>query len=483
MNIAVRTEQASPIDYTSYLGDQRLEVRGNGIAAEMLQKETVILNQLADTRADLVAGSRFFNNARVSLEALQDEATTRCAELVQDRHILAVQDTSEINYQHHAENLDTHDPDLGPLGNNRDIGFFLHPMLALDAQDGFPLGVSEMYLWNRDWDRPTKEERKYKTLPIEEKESYRWIQTGLRTKDLLAEAARVTIIADREADIYEEFVALPDEQTHLLIRSTHNRCVYGDENAPDGDVPDKLFEYIGSQPIVGTYTLNIPKGHTKRQERTADIAVRFCPVKLARPKNAVNKALPEYVEVYAVEAKEVASSVPAGEKPILWRLLTTHTVHTFAEALQIIQWYRWRWTIEQLFRILKAQGLNVEASQLEHGAALKKLVVIAVSTALRILQLTMERDGTSGRPGTIVFSETELEFLRIVLNVYEGSSVQQQNPFPVDSLAWAAWIIGRIGGWKGSYKKAAPAGPITMKRGLEIFNQLFTGWLLQKMCA
>ncbi len=125
----------------------------------------------------------------------------------------------------------------------------------------------------------------------------------------------------------------------------------------------------------------------------------------------------------------------------------------------------------------------MEASQLEHGAALKKLVVIAVSTALRILQLTMERDGTSGRPGTIVFSETELEFLRIVLNVYEGSSVQQQNPFPVDSLAWAAWIIGRIGGWKGSYKKAAPAGPITMKRGLEIFNQLFTGWLLQKMCA
>lgn len=407
MNIAIRTEQASPIDDISYMGDQRLEERGNRIAAEMFQKETVILNQLADTRAELVASSRFFNNTRVSLEGLQDEAITRCAELVQGCHVLAIQETSEINYQHHTEKLEKSDPDLGPLGNNRDMGFFLHPMLVVDAQDGFPLGVSEIYLWNRAWDRPTKAERKYHTLPIEEKESSRWIQTGLRTKELLTEAASVTIMADREADLYEEFIELPDEQPHLLIRSSHNRCVSRDEGALDDEVPDTLLEYLGSQPVAGRYTLEIPKGHTKRQARTAEIEVRFCPVTLARPKNAVNKALPEYVEVYAVEAKEVASSVPAGEKPILWRLLTTHPVHTFGEAVQIIQWYRWRWMIEQFFRILKSQGLDVEASQLESGAALKKMVVMAISTALRILQLTLERDGTSGRPGTIVFSETE----------------------------------------------------------------------------
>lgn len=476
MNIAVRTHQESPIDYTSYLGDYRLEMRGNDIAAEMLQKETVMLNQLAETRADLVGSSRFFKNDRVSMEALQDEATTRCAEVVQGLHVLAIQDTSEINYQQHAEQLEKTDPDLGPLGNNRDIGFFLHPMLVLDAQDGFPLGVSAIYLWNREWDQPTKEERRYNTLPIEEKESYRWIQTGRQAKDLLSEAASVTIIADREADIYEEFVDLPDERTHLVVRSTHNRCVYDQED-------DKLFEFVGGHGVAGTYTLEIPTGHTKRQERTADIEVRFCPVKLARPKNAVKKALPEYVDLYVVEAKEVASSVPAGEAPILWRLLTTHRVTTFAEALHIIHWYRWRWIIEQFFRVLKHQGLDVESSQLETGAGLKKLVTMAVSTALRILQLTLERDGASGRPATLVFSVTELECLRMLLNVYEGSSKQQQNPFPVNSLAWAAWIIGRIGGWKGSYKQADPAGPITIKRGVEIFNQVFTGWLLQKMCS
>lgn len=474
MNIAVRTNQASPIDYTSYFGDQRLEVRGNGIAAEMFHKETVILNQLADTRAELVGSSRFFKNDQVTQEALQDEATTRCAELAQGLHVLAIQDTSELNYQHHAEKLEKTDPDLGPLGNNRDIGFFLHPMLVVDAQDGFPLGFSALYLWNREWDQQTKAERAYKALPIEEKESFRWIRTGQATKDLLSEAARVTIIADREADIYEEFVALPDAKTHLLIRSTQNRRV-ADQDA-------KLFEYVGRQAVAGTYTLEIPKGHSKREARTAEIEVRCCPVKIARPMNASNKALPESVAVYAIEAKEVASSVPAGEEPILWRLLTTHPVSTFAEALQIIQWYRWRWIIEQLFRTLKHQGLEVEASQLTTGAGLKKLVIMALSTALRILQLTLERDGTSGRPGTVVFSGAELEFLHVLWHGYEGSSIQQKNPFPVNSLAWAGWIIGRIGGWKG-YKKAAPAGPITIKRGLESFNQLFTGWLLQKMCA
>jgi len=107
---------------------------------------------------------------------------------------------------------------------------------------------------------------------------------------------------------------------------------------------------------------------------------------------------------------------------------------------------------------------------------------MALSTALRILQLTLERDGSFGRAGTVTFSESELECLAVLQNMYKGSTVKQKNPFPINSLAWSAWIIGRIGGWKG-YKKAGPAGPITIKRGLEKFNQFFTGWLIQKIYA
>ena len=249
--------------------------------------------------------------------------------------MLAIQDTSEINYQHHVGKLALKDADLGPLGNNRDIGFFLHPMLVVDRRDGFPLGVSDIYAWNRTWNHATKTQREYKKLPIEDKESFRWIRSGQVTKEVLCEAESVTIIADREADIYEEFIEVPDDKTHLLIRATQNRVL--------ADQEEKLFEYVGKQVVSGTYTLEIPKGHSKRQGRTADIEVRFCPVKIARPKNALNKTLPEYVELYALEAKETASSVPAGEDPICWRLLTTHCVSSFSDACEIIQWYRWRW--------------------------------------------------------------------------------------------------------------------------------------------
>jgi len=474
MNRAISHHQKCCIDYTSCFGDSRLDVRGNTIASAMLEKGTVILNRLSENRAEVVSSGLFFQNDRVSQEILRDEATTRCAEVSQGLHVLAIQDTSEINYQHHAGKLDRADADLGPLGNNRDIGFFVHPTLVVDARDGFPFGVSDIYVWNRTWNHATKTQREYKKLPIEDKESVRWIRSGQVTRELLCGADQVTIVADREADIYDEFIEVPDDKTQLLIRSTQNRILV--------DQPDKLFEHIGHAEVWGTYGLTIPQGHSKRQGRLAEIEVRCCPVKIARPKNTVNKTLPEYVALYAIEAKETAATLVDGEEAICWRLLTTHCVNSFADACKIIQWYRWRWIIEQLFRTLKQQGLDVEASQIETGAGLKKLVIMAVSTALRILQLTLERDDNFGRAGTIVFSEWELECLRAFQPMYEGSTVKQKNPFPVNSLAWAAWIIGRLGGWKG-YRKAGPAGPVTIKRGLEKFNQLFTGWLLQKMYA
>lgn len=474
MNPAISHQHKCCIDYTSCFGDSRLDVRGNTIASAMLEKGTVILNRLSENRAELVSSSLFFQNDRVSQEILRDEATTRCAEASQGLHVLAIQDTSEMNYHHHDGKLEREDVDLGPLGNNRDIGFFVHPTLVVDARDGFPLGVSDIYVWNRTWDHATKTQREYKKLAIEDKESFRWIRSGQATRELLCGADQVTIVADREADIYDEFIEVPDNKTHLLIRSTQNRVL--------ADQHEKLFEHIGHEEVWGTYFLKIPHGHSTRQGRLAEIEVRCCLVKIARPKNTVNKTLPDFVELYAMEAKETAASMVAGEDAICWRLLTTHGVNSFAAACVIIQWYRWRWMIEQLFRTLKQQGVDVEASQIETGAGLKKLVIMAVSTALRILQLTLERDDQFGRAATIVFSERELECLRAFQTLYEGATVKQKNPFPVTSLAWAAWIIGRIGGWKG-YRKAGPAGPVTIKRGLETFNQLFTGWLLQKMYA
>ncbi len=94
-------------------------------------------------------------------------------------------------------------------------------------------------------------------------------------------------------------------------------------------------------------------------------------------------------------------------RPILWRLLTTHPVDNAGQALQIVQWYAWRWNIEQLFRILKTEGLQIQRSQLESGIALKKLCVMALQTALLIMQLIADRDNESQQRATIIFSKEE----------------------------------------------------------------------------
>jgi hypothetical protein len=449
-----------------------LENRGEEIVKKMIEKETAVLNQLSNNRAELVGASRFFNNISVTEEILIEESAGRCQNAVKGRHVLAIQDTSEINYESHRGKLSHQDPELGPVGNDKNIGFFIHPVLVLEQESAFPLGIADVHVWNRNWDKKTKKERNYQSLPIEEKESYRWIECSEASKNVLSESASVTIVADREGDIYEEFVRVPDEKTDLVIRSSYNRKLH--------DSNEKLFEHFEQMESMGTYNLEIKKSQRKRTPRLATMEVKYDKVKIARPSNLNKTDYPdEYIELYAIFAVERAETIPEGEEGVLWRILTTHEINSLSEAVEVVYWYSLRWRIEELFRTLKSKGLDVESSQLETGAGLKKLVLMALNAALIIMQLVGDRDGEAGQLGDLVFNEEELECLKEVEKKYEGKTELSKNPFDEYSLAWAAWIIGRMGGWKG-YRKAGPAGPITMKRGLQQFSTLFKGWLLHK---
>lgn len=431
------------------------------------------MNRLSKNRADQVAYSRFLKNESVSLEELIEESVSHCSQLVKGRHVLSIQDSSDFNYKSHADRLDKSDEDLGPLGAHHSIGFFLHPSLVVDAVSQSVLGFSDIHLWNRDYDDQDKHERAYKQQPIEEKESYRWISSSQSSQSRLSSADHITIIADRESDIYEEFVMIPDQRSDLLIRSRDNRCLY--------DRPEKLFDYLSSQDLAGTYRIKLKSDkRSNRQEREALIEVRYCRLKIKRPQNRAKTDLPAYVELYAIEARERIDNLPAGEKPVLWRLLTTHRVENFDAACQMISWYSLRWLIEQLFRTLKHKGLDLLSSQLEKGASLKKLTVMALQVAIKIMQLVQEREGKAGIDANVLFSEPEIDFLEKVVPTYEGKTQKQKNPYPARSLAWAAWAIARMGGWKG-YKSEAKPGPITMKRGLQEFELMMAGWGLAEL--
>jgi hypothetical protein len=282
---------------------------------------------------------------------------------------------------------------------------------------------------------------------------------------VLAGAAMVTVIADRESDIYAEWARLPAPSFHLLTRAMHDRAVVG-----GGTLSTAPGLRAG-----GAREIELP-ARPGRPKRVAKLALRFGRVSLVRPRNTRERDLPKHVALSLVQVVE--RDPPDGVEPIEWRLLTTHAVEDDAAAWRIVDWYRRRWTIEQLFRTLKQQGLRLEDSQVEHADRLLKLTAIAAHAACLTMQLVHARDGASGQPAEIAFTPSEIDALDVLIPSLEGKTALQKNPHPPRSLAWAAWAIAKLGGWDG-YPASKPPGPITFRHGLHQFRAIVTGWRLR----
>lgn len=228
--------------------------------------------------------------------------------------------------------------------------------------------------------------------------------------------------------------------------------------------------------LAGTASIEL-RARPGRPAR-AHLETRFARVTLKRPAHLVrhDKDLAATVEVSLVEVREI--DAPTDREPILWRLLTTHEIGDAAMAWRVVGWYRQRWVIEQFFRTLKQQGLQLEDSQVETAERLIKLTAIAARAACTVMQLVQARDGQSMQQAGIVFSPVEMDALQALLPELEGkTALQKKNSHPPRSLAWAAWIIAKLGGWDG-YPKSKPPGPITFRHGLQHFRSIALGWRL-----
>lgn len=426
----------------------------------MVTRQSVCLRRLADDRAQQVQFGRWLANDKVNAEALLAKASARTAAAASGRHVLAIQDTSELNYQAHAGRVSG----LGTVGNGTDVGMFIHPLLAVDADNGACLGLAQLYQWNRTG----KADARYRRLPIEDKESYRWLKVAEAGKKCLSEAAMLTVVADRESDIYEEWARLPDARTHLLTRVCRDRTL-----ATGG----ALYAWLDAQPVQGIYEFDVPARPGKRSAHRARLTVRFGRVAIKRPKSCPDRGAPRQIELNVIEVRELSETVVGKEAPIHWRLMTTHAIASLEDALRCVAWYRQRWHIEQLFRTLKKQGLNMESSQLETAEGLGKLSCMAIQAAVRILQLTQARDGGTDAKAGDVFEAHEIEIMQRILHTLEGKTQKQKNPHPPESLAHASWVIARLGGWKGYASEAKP-GPITMFHGLKRLEAICYGWHL-----
>jgi hypothetical protein len=401
------------------------------------------VRQLGGGRAGEMRIARFLHNPRVTEEEMLSTALARTSAQVGGRHVLAIQDTSALRV------------------DEKGVGLSFHPVIAVDAHDGAVLGlVDNVVLTRGGGERATRKQRDFR-----DKDSRRWLE-GAQSAAALAEAgaACVTVVEDREGDIYECF-ALRPAGVEKLVRAAQDRRL------ADGG---SLFSKADGWVEAGRMTLDLPAA-PGRKARTAELSVSFGKVEILRPKTRkAAGGLPASLELTLVIGREI--DPPQGQEPALWFLITTHQVGDIADARRIIGFYRLRWTIEQLFRTMKTKGFDVEALRQEPDGPLEKLVTAILIAAVKVMQLVAERDGKACRPLAEGLDPDDQPALERVCQSLEGKTERQKNPHPKASLAYAAWVFARLGGWTGYYGKP---GPIVMLRGLTQFHAIKHGWTLR----
>ena len=363
-------------------------------------------------RAQTVRYGRFLANEKVTLEALLAGWSEQTRFAAAGLNVLAIQDTSEINFKTTPERR----RGLGEIGKGSGRGVLLHAMLALDADSDACLGLVAGEVWTR----PGRVTVPHAKRPLEERESRRWLSTAERAKDLLKAAACVTVIDDREGDIYAKWASVAAQNFHLLTRSMHDRALI------DGA---SLYAAAAAFPIADVTTIDLPARAHQPARQAKLFSLRFGLVTIKRPQGA-SPSLANSVDLTLIDVVEV--SPPAGAEPLHWRLLTTHEVADAAAAWRIVGWYKKRWTI----RLMKTEGLQLEDSRLETADRLLKLTAIAAKAAVITLQLVQARDGRSAEPASRAFNEEQIELLAALATKYRGRTALQTNPHPAKSLAW-----------------------------------------------
>jgi Transposase DNA-binding len=232
------------------LEDIRLINRGNKILNDLFCKSVHSIRQVSGDDSSAKGFYRFLQNDRVSEEDIVSNLVTNCQMACKGKMVVCIQDTSEVNLSSHSRRINK-DGYIGTTNANKNLGlgFFIHPSLVVDAETCVPYGYADIKIWNRPLEFKSKLERGYDSLPIEEKESYKWIEVSKNTQSALRDVvAGMVIVQDREGDIYEQFATVPDEKTALLIRASTNRTL-ADKT--------KLFSCLNGHPSAGSYELQV----------------------------------------------------------------------------------------------------------------------------------------------------------------------------------------------------------------------------------
>ena len=435
-------------------GDKRLDDRFDKCLNQLASNPSASISAACRDPYQAKAIYRLIGNDDVTVEAITKRARNVTLKNIHEYKppvVLCVQDTTELNYS----NLKQTDG-LGSIsGRKTAMGMELHSALAV-GECGEVFGLLAQKIWVRppeDFGQSTPE--KCKKLPIEDKESYKWLETMDRVGSDFPEGTMAVHVCDREGDIYELFCKAARDGVFFLCRKRIDRKIEEEHGIK------KLTNLIGSLTEAGRITIHVPRdSHTNRTARDAEVAIKYGKCRITKPV-PLNKfgELPESIEIYFVAVEEI--DPPQGQEKLFWNLVTNVPTESFEDALTRIQWYTQRWKIEIFHRTLK-DGCKVEELQSKSAEKLMKLVVIYSTVALEIMHLTYIARAHPDEACEICLTEDEWKILYRVAN---KTKALPENP---PTIQEAVIMIAKLGGFLARKSDGFP-GVTVIWRGLTSF--------------
>jgi hypothetical protein len=453
---------------TVAMGDKRLNERYATLLGQLSDHPELSIPAACGERKEAVAGYRFFDNEKVDdIKVLQPhhEATRERCRI--EPVVLGIQDTTEVDLTRKNEKVG------GPLNKESRWGMYVHPVLMV-TPERVPLGVLTAKIWNRDPKEfaksAAKKKKQRRVRPIEEKESYRWLEGYLATCELAAicPKTRVISVADSEADIYEIFTAASQSdgpRAEYIVRSSHD-----DRGLQESQ--EDLRQALLCTKSVGRMTIDVSKRETspdrpKRQKprsaRQAEVTIRATRTLLKPPYRREVKLPPVWVNAILVREE----NPPAGEEPIEWLLVTSMPIAKAEEVHAVIAYYCARWEIEIYFRALKS-GCKIEKLQLEENERIRPCLAMYLIVAWRIMHLTMLSRTQPDMRCDTVLEEAEWKAVYAIV-------MKKPAPKTPPTLKEMVDMIAKLGGYQGR-KQDGPPGPKAMWIGLQRMSDFATAY-------
>ena len=442
------------------LDDPRLRERLRLVAADLQARPGASLPEACRSKAALKGAYRFFDHPRATADAILPAfVRPSVAALASRREVLVVHDTTTFNFS----SLESASG-LGYINDSRSAqGIHLHSSLLLD-EDCRLVGIGDLRFWVRDGFREETPQQ-VRDLPIEEKESFRWL-LGMRAVRAAFDAAaqggktpRLIHVMDREGDIHEVFQDVRAAGDHAVIRCAQDRRVEGEEEGVLACAKGR----VAAQVALGTMELRVPL--KDGGWRMATVEVRSLGVVL-RPDGKKHKGR-RALRLGLVEVREV-SVPPEGEKAALWLLWTTLRVGTLAQVRRVLGIYRARWRIEDYHRAMKT-GCAAEKLRLQDGRKLMKALAVKAWVATRIVRLRDEGKDAPEQDGGRHFSEAEWKLLWAE---HHGRAWREGDGKPTlgEALRW----LGRLGGHLGRKNDPMP-GAECLAKALQALEMMMRG--------